>query len=199
MLTNVFTRCDTACPAQPGLEPLATVGRNWIIKIIIITITKDDSDEDDDGNGEVDGWYPAQVSSPTLPICDRLPIPPLSLSPCTYILSLWWLCCHDDDDGDNNDDATTCMQAWQRQLFPVKVTRSPVGKGRLHRAHVKQAWGGKHISCQTRKECEKIKVNVENCHLVKSISKSADHLSFDKEVAFRALCPKICLKCQLLW
>ena len=89
----------------------------------------------------VDGWYPAQVSSPTLPICDRLPIPPLSLSPCTYILSLWWLCCHDDDDGDNNDDATTCMQAWQRQLFPVKVTRSPVGKGRLHRAHVKQAWG----------------------------------------------------------
>ena len=141
MLTNVFTRCDTACPAQPGLEPLATVGRNWIIKIIIITITKDDSDEDDDGNGEVDGWYPAQVSSPTLPICDRLPIPPLSLSPCTYILSLWWSCCHDDDDGDNNDDATTCMQAWQRQLFPVKVTRSPVGKGRLHRAHVKQAWG----------------------------------------------------------
>ena len=57
MLTSVFTRCDTACPAQPGLEPLATVGRNWIIKIIIITITKDDSDEDDDGNGEVDGWW----------------------------------------------------------------------------------------------------------------------------------------------
>ena len=32
------------------------------------------------------------------------------------------------------------MHCWQRQDFPVKVTRSPVGKGFLHRAHVKQAW-----------------------------------------------------------
>ena len=31
-------------------------------------------------------------------------------------------------------------QAWHKQFFPVNVTRSPVGKGFLQPAHLKQVW-----------------------------------------------------------
>ena len=52
----------------------------------------------------------------------------------------------------------TCMQAWQRQFLPVNVTRSPVGKGRLQRAQVKQAflkkksWGEQLLNKKLNKE-----------------------------------------------
>ena len=100
----------------------------------------------------------------------------------------------------------TCMQAWQRQFLPVNVTRSPVGKGRLHRAQVKQAFlkkegGGNNFWIRSWSKKEQIlKIEGDDGdHLVESISKRTDHFSLHKKVAFCALGPKICLKFNVSW